>query len=270
LAPISSSTVTTPAPSIRAVAPEPVETLVAAPESSPAPLPRPVRTVEADPDPEPGAPEPVAQEAPTPVAVSRPVEPEAVETVEAPSLPQPRPELAEAQAEPTPEQPEAEAEGIPETEVSTTAVNQTEAAETASAETQGQGRENVEAASTAPEADVDAAPEPQGPKLNIAERNAIRQAVGKYYTFAGDRSDRQMSVMMRVTLDTAGQLTGQPEMLSARGGSRSAQRALFTAGAQAIRKAAAAGEFASLPPEKHGHWGVMVIRLGIDAFGVTS
>ena len=97
----------------------------------------------------------------------------------------------------------------------------------------------------------------RGPKLNRGEKEALRVGIKKYYSYGGDRSDRQLRVTIRVKLNENGTLNGNPVQKNARGGNAGSQRAVFQAGRRAIIRAADAGEFRKLPANKYNRWKVI-------------
>lgn len=107
-------------------------------------------------------------------------------------------------------------------------------------------------------------------KLTRGERDALRLGIKKYYVYNGDRSDRDLRVVIRVEIDRAGQIVGKPEERSAEGGTKAAQQALFRAGRRALIQAANAGEFKRLPPDKYERWKVLNFRFSVDDIGNLS
>ncbi|MEM7743818.1 MAG: hypothetical protein AAF409_08915 [Pseudomonadota bacterium] len=107
-------------------------------------------------------------------------------------------------------------------------------------------------------------------KLSRGERNALRLGIKKYYVYNGDRSDRDLQVIIRVRLNPDGTINGKPEQRRAEGGSSASQRALFQAGRRALIRAAGAGEFKRLPSDKYQRWKVLNFRFSVDDIRGTS
>ena len=110
----------------------------------------------------------------------------------------------------------------------------------------------------------------KAPRLSRGERNAMRVGIKKYYVYNGDRSDKSLQVVIRIKLNQDGTINGKPEKRSAKGGSSGSQNALFQAGRRALIRAAAAGEFRRLPPEKYPRWKVLNFRFSVDSVGDVS
>lgn len=110
----------------------------------------------------------------------------------------------------------------------------------------------------------------QAPKLSRGERDAMRIGIKRYYVYNGDRSDRSLQVIIRISLNEDGTLNGKPEKRSASGGNPASQNALFQAGRRALIRAAAAGEFKRLPREKYQRWKALNFRFSTDKVGVSS
>ncbi len=253
---------------VRDTAPEPVavtqpEPVIAyAPETAPRPQRRPVRVVE---QPAPAQITEVAADRPAPREQPEPSQ-EVVEAAESQETAQ---ETAEVISPSPPQRPEVTTPEPVEAAASETVAETPEEPQTAEATvSQPTFNGDDDAAASEEPATTETAAEtttaPRTAQLNIAELNAIRVGVRKFYVYNGDRSDRDLAVTVRLALDPAGKLAQELELVQAEGGSPRAQRALFQAGRRAVLRASAAGEFASLPAEKHDLWRTLVIRFRAD------
>ena len=267
--------------------PDPLDRKALEPESPASTEPvQPLRSVEAPlpsskPTPPP-QPEPEPEQAkPDPEAV--PEQP--VETAEAQPVPQPEPtnepEVAETpQAQPeAPEGPAPREARLPlakPAELAAAAEAARKEEQRAQEEAEAKERERIAAATPKPEAQQQPSQQAGGSDrvqarpLSNGERNALRVGIKKYYTYSGDRSDRNLRVIIRVKLNKDGSLNGNPEQRTTQGGNANSQRALFQAGRRAIIRAAAAGAFKVLPQDKYGRWKVLNFRFSIDGVGKVS
>lgn len=248
---------------------EPVQPLASLqtplPSSKPTPPPQPEpEPVEAEPDPQPQEPDPTEQAEPRPEpepTEQDPLqEPELAQQPEAPEGPAPR-EARLPLAKPAEKAAAAEAARRQEIAAREAAEREQRQQQQARAPTQQQTQAQSQAGSSNR---VQARP------LSNGERNALRLGIKKYYNYGGDRSDRQMNVIIRVRLKQDGTIQGKPEKISAKGGSAGAQNALFQAGRRALIRAAGAGEFKRLPADKYGRWKTLNFRFSIDGVGKVS
>lgn len=94
-------------------------------------------------------------------------------------------------------------------------------------------------------------------QVTRGERDALRIGLKRYFSFAGNRSDRSLFVRIAIGLDPSGRIVEGPTLLDASGATPAVQQALFRSGRSALIRAANAGEFAKLPLEKYDAWKVI-------------
>ncbi|WP_135507298.1 energy transducer TonB [Roseovarius aestuariivivens] len=94
---------------------------------------------------------------------------------------------------------------------------------------------------------------PQGPPLTAGEKDGLRVAVQRCWNVGSLSSDAlRTTVVVAVSLNRDGTLSGDVRQLSAQGGSGDAARQAFEAARRAILRCGAGGF--DLPPEKYDHW----------------
>ncbi len=229
---------------------EPLQPLAsqAAPEPSPRPLPPPEPEPEVAEDPEP---EPAEQEEPPQeVAEAQPDAPESLAPQEA-RLPIAKP-ADKAKA------------AIAASE------SQQSSQEVAEAE------EPAEDKKTTPEPKAEQPKAPAGGSKSVfaqrvtrGEKDALQVGIKRHFVYNGSR-DRGLVVKIEIRVDQQGQIQGKPKLLSASGGNKQAQDALFRSGVRALYKAQTAGEFSKLPADKYEAWKLIHVRFTPDAIGFAS
>lgn len=221
--------------------------------------------------------EEVPNQAPTPESppTTEPLQPLAAADVPVPGVrperpPDPEPEPAEA-PEPPPEQAE---EQPPEEQLadSTAPIGpapqqaaipiarpaEIAAASQASQETRQAERVAEPAEEPAPEAAPQRITSSRfATQVTRGEKDALRIGLKRYFSYAGNRSDRSLFVRIAIGLDPSGRIVEGPTKLEAGGGTPAVQQALFRAGRSALIRAANAGEFAKLPITKYDAWKVI-------------
>ena len=242
-----------------------------------------VELAQATPDPEQATDRPAVEERPQ-LSETQPDQPSAPDTAEAPKPP-PQPEPEEQTEEVELSQPQAPEGPAPKVaklplakpaDLAAAAEAARLAEQRAKEEAEAKERERIAAANPKPEQQTRPTQQAGGSDrvqarpLSNGERNALRVGIKKYYTYSGDRSDRDLRVVIRVKLNKDGSLIGNPEQRSAQGGNANSQRALFQAGRRAIIRAAADGAFKVLPQDKYGRWKVLNFRFSIDGVGKVS
>lgn len=253
---------------------------------APTPTSRPERPPEPEAEPQPEdpsapkivkAPTPETPEQPKPKAEDQPdrqgdsARPEQVETAnpkpEAP--PQPEAQDTEVVEEEAPEGPAPQIAKLPVAKPADKAAAARAARKTEQAKQATQVAENKPKTADKPKK-TGGSSAVRAPKLSRGERNALRIGIKKYYVYNGDRSDRNLRVIIRVKLDQQGKIIGKPQLRTAQGGNKTSQRALFNAGRRAISRAASAGEFRRLPAAKYQRWKVLNFRFSTDKVGFSS
>lgn len=106
-------------------------------------------------------------------------------------------------------------------------------------------------------------------RVSRGEQNALRLGIKRHFVYNGANT-RGLSVKIAVNMDKSGKIVGKPKLLRANGGDASAQRALFSAGSRALRKAEAAGEFRKLPVDKFASWQLIHVTFTPEAIGFAS
>ncbi|MBY8974878.1 hypothetical protein KHP62_03595 [Rhodobacteraceae bacterium NNCM2] len=212
------------------------------------------------------------------------------------ALPPPEPEPAVAEEpEPEPEeqeeQPQEVAEEQPEAPLSPAPqearlpvakpADKAKAAIAAS-ESRQSVEEVAEAEKPAEEKKATPKPQPEQPKqtaggsksvfaqrITRGEKDALQIGIKRHFVYNGSR-DRGLVVKIEIQVDKQGKIQGKPKLLSAEGGTKTAQDALFRAGVRALSKAQNAGEFSKLPADKYDAWKLIHVRFTPDAIGFAS
>ena len=107
------------------------------------------------------------------------------------------------------------------------------------------------------------------PGLTRGEWRGLQMAIRKFHNYSGDRSDRNMAVVVRVTMTLDGTISGKPVLVRARGGTQAARNALFQAGRRAVVRAENAGVFRRLRRTRYPYWRRIDVTFSIDRAGVA-
>lgn len=229
---------------------EPLQPLASAP--SPAPAPRPLPP----PEPEPEVAEeleevPEEQEdRPVEVAEEQPDAPESAAPQES-RLPVAKPSdkaKAAIAARETKPQPDTDAEDTTETETAKT----TPEPQPAKPSKPAGGSKSVFAQ-----------------RVSRGEKDALQIGIKRHFIYTGS-PERGLVVKIEIRMGRDGTIRGKPKLLSAEGGNKTSQRALFSAGTRALIKAQNAGEFRKLPPAKYEAWKLIHVRFTPTAIGFAS
>ncbi|MEM9783897.1 MAG: hypothetical protein AAF899_15680, partial [Pseudomonadota bacterium] len=112
------------------------------------------------------------------------------------------------------------------------------------------------------------APRAQAPNIaqqvTRGEREALSIGLQGFFSYAGNRSDRDLAVVVEVAFNRDGTIASGPTQVIARGGDNATRGALFQSARRAVVRAAAAGVFAALPAEKYAAWQRMEITFTPD------
>lgn len=231
---------------------------------------------------------------------TEPVQPLATQQVPQPAPqptppPEPEPEVAAEEPKPEPEETEptevAEAQpdaplGNAPTEAKLPIARDADKAAAAiaarEAARKAEEQKQAEAEPTPAETETTPKPQPEKPartaggskstfaqRVTRGEKDALRLGIKRHFVYSGAR-ERGMAVTIAIRVDRSGKITGKPKQLRVSGGSKGAQQALFRAGARALRKAEAAGEFRKLPANKYDAWKLIHVNFTPDNIGFAS